>query len=226
MFGKRKQPETNGFDFDGGFDTGMDMDMDINIDMNDDTKQDSDNSFEFDDLLQNDGSTESTTRGPHNYGNGILKGLGIVAAVLCLILVGYLIISSVMGPTRWQCKGLLSDFESSCKTLDIRGMADCIDPVYGVPIKAAVGVVELLSDEDMNALLGKVFTTIGLADLVSTETGLQNVITTFEIKPERYGFPGRKRVVRCSVSIMGVSKKAWVTIKKRDGEPYIAKVEF
>ena len=223
MFGKRKQPETNEFDFDSGFDTGMDMD--INIDMNDDTKQDPINDT-IDDFLQNGGTDEPINVRPHHYGNGILKGLGIVAAALCLLLVGYLIVSSVIGPTRWQCKGLISDFESSCKTLDIRGMADCIDPVYGVPIKAAVGVVELLSDEDLDALLGKVFTTIGLADLISTETGLQNEITTLEIRPERYGFPGRKRVVRCSVSIMGVSKKAWVTIKKKDGEPYIAKVEF
>lgn len=220
MFGKRKKQESNDYDFDGGFDTDMDMDFNMDDKGSQNTAGNMDfNGFDdFDDL---DGNPPNT-----KHGNGVLKVAGIVAAVLCLLLVGYLIVASILGPTRWQCKRLISDFESSCNTLDIGGMADCIDPQYGKPIKAAWELSKLLTDDEVEVLLDKICRGLNITDLLVEDNGLQDELKTIEIKPERYGLPGRKRVVRCNVSVLGVSKKVYVTIRKKDGDPFIEKIEF
>ena len=68
-----------------------------------------------------------------------------------------------------------------------------------------------------------------IAYMILKEKGKKMKITdifkTITIEPVKYGFPGKRRVVKCRCSILGIEQYVNFTIEKANGECYIADAE-
>jgi hypothetical protein len=78
----------------------------------------------------------------------------------------------------------------------------------------------------MNDLVGLIVESIGsglIPDTGDTTLEVSDILKTISIEPVKYGFPGKTRVVKCKVSIAGITEYVNFTIKKENGDVYIAK---
>ncbi len=218
LFGRKKHtnnPDEDFFDFNDN----TAADPFFNNDSGDSLMPD-DNGFDFDD------STNKKRKKRKNPGRAVL---GILIPILIgIVIIGaiYFAYSSVTGPRRSECTELLNDFEKACNKLDMNDMAECLEPSLCNKIKAAILVTTVITKQDINDLLGLAIEAIGsgfIPDTGDTTLEISDILKTISIDPVRYGFPGRTRVVKCKVSIAGITEYVNFTIKKENGDVYIAK---
>ena len=154
------------------------------------------------------------------------KVLGTVAVMAAIIIGVYLLFSVITGPSRKQCKTLMADFQYACNEVDLSRIADCLEPSLATKIKAAI-VIGDLTGQDIDDLLKMAVNTLGSGFMPKDSTAeITDVFKTITIEPVKYGLPGKKRVVRCRCSIMGVEQYLNFTVKKVHGSCYIDKVEI
>ena len=109
---------------------------------------------------------------------------------------------------------------------DLDEMAECLEPSLCNKIKAALLVTKMITKQDMNDLVGLIVESIGsglIPDTGDTTLEVSDILKTISIEPVKYGFPGKTRVVKCKVSIAGITEYVNFTIKKENGDVYIAK---
>ena len=159
---------------------------------------------------------------------GIGKILIPIAVVLVIVIVAGSIISSMIGPTRGDCKEVLETFEDGCNELDFLKLADVVDPTYRNAIKAILITVSGVLPDDVVEKVAEIIdnATGGFLGQAANGSGLANVMRSVKIEPMRFGMPGKSRVVKCKVTAGVFDAYINVTIKKKNKECYIAKVEI
>ena len=163
----------------------------------------------------------------NNIAGNIASVLGVIVAVAAVVVIGYLIFSVITGPSKKECYTVISNFEHSSNELDLSGMADGIEPSVRTKVKAAILVIEALTKTDTEDILKMVVNALGSGFIPEGSSAqLTDVFKTITIEPVKYGFPGKKRIVKCRCSIMGIDQYMNFTIVKSNGECYIASVEI
>ncbi|MGN0969078.1 MAG: hypothetical protein ACI4O3_07380 [Oscillospiraceae bacterium] len=108
----------------------------------------------------------------------------LAAAVMLTLLAGCGAESSV--------KDTISEFESACHALDVRGMLECVDPTVSKPVLSALNLLGVENtSETLTDLIG-VLGIFGDADRVT-----QEFIQSIHIVPNDYAFNADKD--ECSV---------------------------
>lgn len=147
----------------------------------------------------------------------------VIIAIIGAVFFGY---ASITGPRKGECKEVLNNFERACNKLDLNEMADCLEPSLCNKIKAAILVTEVITNQDVNDLAGLIVEGIGagfIPDTGDTTLEVSDILKTISIEPVKYGFPGKTRVVKCRVSVAGITEYVNFTMKKADGDVFIAK---
>ena len=151
----------------------------------------------------------------------------VIGPVAAVVVIGYLIFSVITGPSKKECYTVISNFEHSSNELDLSGMADGIEPSVRTKVKAAILVIEALTKTDTEDILKMVVNALGSGFIPEGSSAqLTDVFKTITIEPVKYSFPGKKRVVKCRCSILGIDEYMNFTIAKANGECYIAGVEL
>lgn len=140
----------------------------------------------------------------------------LAAAVMLALLAGCGAESSV--------KDTISEFESACRALDVRGMLECVDPTVSKPVLSALN---LLGVEDTSETLTDLIGVLGFfgdADQVT-----QEFIQSIRITPNDYAFNADKD--ECSVVAAlsyGDDSSETITIHMvcRDDVWYISDFDF
>lgn len=156
-------------------------------------------------------------------------GVSPVLIIVLVIIVAAVGISALVGPTMGQCKEVISDFQTACNDMDASEMLDCLNPVIANPLRATLLVGTAVTGTDSSEILTKIFDTMGGGlDSLTSGSGMDmtQVMRGIEIKPYRFGLPGRKRTVRCKVTVAGFVSYMKITVGKSHGEPYIAGIKF
>ena len=240
LFGKKKNisnPDDDFFDFkaeaasDSFFDTPQETPFGLKDSLDgaggDRYSSGSSGGFSLDD--DGDGGGKGGNSRKRRKGNMLAKLAGVLVPILIIIAIGgavYFGYSFITGPRRGECKELLHEFEQASNKLDLDEMAECLEPSLCNKIKAALLVTKMITKQDMNDLVGLIVESIGsglIPDTGDTTLEVSDILKTISIEPVKYGFPGKTRVVKCKVSIAGITEYVNFTIKKENGDVYIAK---
>lgn len=197
------------------------FDMENNEDMNTDYFDDSNNDF-----MDSDEEDYQPKKKKKNVAGTIGSVIGVIAVIAVVLAVGYLVFALITGPSKKQCKTLLADFQYSCNELDLSGIADNLEPGLSTKVKAAILAVDLLTDQDTDELLKMIINTMGSGIMPEDSTAeITDIFKTITIEPVKFGFPGKRRVVKCRCSFMGIDQYMNFTIGKANGKCYISHVE-
>lgn len=118
----------------------------------------------------------------------------------------------------------ISQFESACHTLDVKGMLKCIDPTIAKPI---LGAMDLFGVEDTTGTLDQLAGVLDLFDDAGQTTA--GVIRSLRLKPNNYVFNDAKD--KCTVTAElsygdGGSRVVILQMVCKDECWYIADMDF
>ncbi len=121
-------------------------------------------------------------------------------------------------------KETISNFESACQALDVRGMLECVNPTISKPILTAMN---LLGVDDTSGTLEELVGILGIVEGAGEKT--EEFVQSIEIKPDEFTFNGDKD--ECSVSAelsYGEEKTKAITIELilKDEIWYISNLDF
>lgn len=140
----------------------------------------------------------------------------LAAAVMLTLLVGC--------GAETDVKKTISNFESACQALDMRGMLECINPTISKPI---LGAMDLLGVEDTSGTLDTIVGALGMFENAGEKT--EEFVKSIEIKPSNYNFNDAEDA--CSVVAAlnygdGNSKAVTMKLVLKDEIWYISDIEF
>lgn len=140
----------------------------------------------------------------------------LMAAVLLSLLAG-------CGPKN-DVKSTISEFESACQSLDVKGMLECINPTVSKPI---LGALNLFGVEDTSGTLEQLVGALDLFDDAGQVT--EELVQSIRIKPNNYAFNDAKD--KCTVTAElsygdGDSKIITLQMILKDESWYISDIDF
>lgn len=181
----------------------------------------------------NDGTASRITRdtinraanNPDSNSKTKRKKIRAPATVLVLFLVMLLGRAVLMRdcPGILASRRIIKEFQTACNNLDVSGIVDCIQPSMTTNLlklgAAAAG------DEALNTVLEVLGAGSGLTDGVEGST-LTEIFGSLELKPENYGWPKKKRCIKCKTSIGGITQYVNIYVIKYEGDVYISGMEL
>lgn len=162
-------------------------------------------------------------------GNDSKKVLFVIVALLLIGFVGSIVAEFVYSPSRGKCKEMISDFQEACNKQDVNGILNCLKPSVSNPLKVAFGIGSVVTSQSSDEMFESILDALGGGlGGITEKTGLsiRSLFETIEIKPVRFGFPGKTRKVRCRAFIGGLERQIYIYVTKQYGESYISKVAF
>lgn len=117
-----------------------------------------------------------------------IRGVAVLLAAAILLLA----LAGCGGGDKKGVNALLERFESSCRTLSISGICDCIDPAVMKPIKSLINILDL--DElgqvgELSGLLDELVDALGLGGVLDLSS--EDVLSGLTITPAKYEFSNK-----------------------------------
>ena len=191
----------------------------------DSDQYDNDEEYNVYNTEEDDTDSESDIPEPGKKKNPSRKGMSKMAlAILIIVLVSFFAYIMFVCPRIDECNKLVNDLQTSCNELDLLGIADCMNPTArnAIYIIAGAGIVL----DDMLDQVVKLFDDDFSHIMEGSGMQLSDFFEKIKIKPIRYGFPGKSRIITCRVSFGGITQKVRMVIKKEYGEVYIDGIEL
>lgn len=124
-----------------------------------------------------------------------------------------------------QIRDTLSEFESACHSLDLRGMLRCIDPDISEPIRLGLGAVGALTGQDTNDLLDMAVKSVFGANYDPEEFLSRITVTDPKLKIKK-----KNATVDCKIGVeLGgdtFQKGAVIRMRKVEDQWYISGIEL
>lgn len=116
-------------------------------------------------------------------------------------------------------------FESSCKSMNISQILNCIDPSVGQPVKVALAVLNAATGQDTSGLLKNLVSIV-----FNTDLNAEDLLKSLDIKDCEIKISGKNAVVDCKIGfeVAGVdfTQSAKINMVKKDDEWYISGIEL
>lgn len=124
--------------------------------------------------------------------------------VLSYLVIIMLIVTMTFGITGCaskasQIKDTLSEFEYSCRNLDVNAMLKCIDPDISDPIRLGLALVSTFTDTDYEDLVEDLFDNIRTSEF-GTKFDAEDFLSTISVSDSKLKTKKHRATVTCKIS--------------------------
>lgn len=152
-----------------------------------------------------------------------MKKLRELIAVLLIVIMVFCMMGC--SSDKSQIKDTLSEFENSCRNLDVDGMLDCIDPDVSDPIRLGMAVLSNITGTDYESIIACIFSNISESGL-GDDFNPQEFLSTIGVSDAKLKINNNTATVTCELSFEVAGEKferdAAIDMVKKDDKWYIA----
>ena len=150
----------------------------------------------------------------------------IILAVVVVILLSYVGVSSVIGPRVGQSKEVISELQSGINDLDPTRFVNVLEPKNRLIVQMIFAAIQGSTDVDLSNAFADALNTL-CSGVLPSDTGkpVTDILKKVKIVPVNYGLPGKTRNVKCKIQFDGVTYQyIRITLEKYEGETYIKSI--
>lgn len=155
-----------------------------------------------------------------------------ILLVLIVIIVGINVRSILKSPGRAECREIITEFQTACNDLDVKGIVNCLNPSIANPLRVALFAGEVVTSRNSSEMLEEILDAVGGAGFfgLGSDLDLQSAFQSLKLTPEKYGLPKSVREIKCKADfeVEGLEFQYYVTIAigRSHGEVYISELKF